>query len=81
MLSATTSIVLAMDPRWSIWRVPLQTLVIWSVLMIIGMVRAIDDFEGGTAASWMFPVGVALAGASFLLFYAYMQRDRQNAQV
>ena len=79
MLSATTSIVLALDRRWSIWQVPLQTLVIWSVLMMVGMIRAIDDLDGSTVASWMFPVGVALVGAAFLLFYAYMQRARETA--
>ncbi len=78
MLSGTTSVVLALDPRWSIWRVPLQTLVIWSVLMTIGMIRAVDDFDSNVAASWMFPVGVTFVGAAFLLFYVYMERASQS---
>ena len=67
-LPAATLLLLALDARWSIWRVPLQTTVIWAALMLIGISRAWDDFNSGSLATWIFLVGVVLVAVPFLWY-------------
>jgi hypothetical protein len=59
-------------------RVPLQTTVIWAVLMLAGVGRAWGDFDTGHLATWLFLVSVALVAVTFLLYYLYMEFAHQE---
>lgn len=73
-LSGTASVVVSLNRRWSVWRVPLETTFIWTVLILLGIPRAWDNFDAGSAATWLYLAGVILVILAILGLYSYMER-------
>jgi hypothetical protein len=44
-LSGVGGLVLAFEPRWSAWRVLLQSMLLWLALLTLGIWRAWDEFD------------------------------------
>jgi hypothetical protein len=72
MLSAVTSFVLAYDQRWAIWRIPLETMLIWCVLILAAVPRAWNDFSPTPMAPWLVVGFVSAVGLGTIAFYVYM---------
>ena len=79
MLSAVTSFVLAWDHRWGIWKIPLETMVIWCLLILAAVPRAWGDFSPTPWAPWLVVAFVGLVGIGAIAFYTYMSRIEARA--
>jgi peptidoglycan/LPS O-acetylase OafA/YrhL len=66
---ASGALLLSRDPRWSTWRVLLQTFLVASVLMLVGAARAWSDFDHGNPISWLFVAGLAAMAAAIVVLY------------
>lgn len=79
-LGGTASLLLARDERWSAWRIPFETTLIWGALVAIAMVRAESNFDWGAAPSWLFTAFVGLWLASFAGVIIFMERRKQRLE-
>jgi hypothetical protein len=62
------------DPRWSAWRIPLQSITFWGILILIGAFTNPQDF---TAGLWNpFTIGTAIVILSLLVFQVWMEIQR-----
>jgi peptidoglycan/LPS O-acetylase OafA/YrhL len=69
------ALLLSRDPRWSSWRVLLETFVVATALLLVGAIRAWDDFDHGDPATWAFVGGLVGAAAAVVAL-----RRTMNAQ-
>jgi peptidoglycan/LPS O-acetylase OafA/YrhL len=72
-------LLLSRDPRWSSWRVLVQTFLIAVVLLLAGAVRARDSFDHGNPLTWAYLAGLAGAGIALLALYRSLERSLRNA--
>ena len=63
-------LVIGRERRWSGWRVGLQSIAIWHVLVLLGAVLSRDDFHDGLLNWYLVSVVLVLAGMALL--YARM---------
>ena len=62
------ALMLSRDPRWSAWRLIVQTYLVATALLLVGAVRAFGDFDTGNPLTWLYLAGLlATAGALALL--------------
>ena len=73
------ALLLSLEQRWSSWRVLLQTFLVATVLLFVGVARAWDDLETGRVAAWIFLVGLAGLAASVVVLYQRMERATTSA--
>lgn len=74
-LLAAGALTLAGERRWSGWRIPLQSILLWQALVLVALVVYRDQFGPNGLLNWYALVavgGVALAAA----FYVAMERRR-----
>jgi peptidoglycan/LPS O-acetylase OafA/YrhL len=71
-------LLLSRDPRWSSWRVLVQTFVIAVVLLLVGAIRAWDAFDHDNPLTWAYLAGLAGAGAALLALYRSLERPLRN---
>jgi hypothetical protein len=64
-------LVTSRDPRWSAWRVPLQSITLWATLVVIGAFMNPGDFAGGVWNS--FTVGTILSILTLAVFQIWMK--------
>ncbi|MCA1679355.1 MAG: hypothetical protein LC777_10615, partial [Actinobacteria bacterium] len=64
----------SMDARWSSWRLLLQTFFVATVLLLIGAIRASDDFIEGRVTTWLYVGGLIAADLALALFYTRMEK-------
>jgi hypothetical protein len=63
------ALLLSLDERWSSWRALLQTFLVATALLLVGVVRAWGDVETDRVFAWVFLAGlVGLALAIYALF-------------
>jgi hypothetical protein len=72
-------LLLSRDPRWSSWRVLVQTFLIAVALLLAGAARAWDAFDHGNALTWAYLAGLAAAGLALLALYRSMERSPRDA--
>jgi hypothetical protein len=63
------ALLLSLDPRWSSWRLLIQTFFVATAFLFVGAARAFDDFDTGNAATWLYLGGLAAADVALLLLY------------
>ena len=68
----TGALLLSLDPRWSSWRVLLETFLVATALLLIGAIRAWSDFDHADPATWVFVGGLAGAAAAVLVLFRAM---------
>jgi hypothetical protein len=62
------------DPRWSAWRVPMQSIAFWGILILIGSVMNPQDFSAGL---WNpFTIGTAIVILLLVVFQIGMEIQR-----
>lgn len=65
---------LSLDPRWSSWRVLVQTFMIAVALLLVGAARASGDFDTSCAWTWIYLAGLACGALALLGLYLSMER-------
>jgi len=72
----TGFLVLSLDPRWSSWRILVQTFLIAVGLLLVGAIRQWDTFLDDRAMKWAYVAGLALGGLALLALYRSQERGR-----
>ena len=77
-LPGIVGLILCREPRWSAWRILIESQLIALVLILVGVVRAWGDFHQDNPLTWVFILGIAalLAGATSL--YLTMESRRRS---
>jgi len=65
------------DPRWSAWRIPLQSITLWALLVLVGAFMNPGDFLGGVWNS--FTIGTALSILMLVIFQIAMAIRQRKA--
>lgn len=74
ILPAVAGFLLARDERWSAWRELAVSALIGLGLMLLGVVRAVADFDMVSPFAWVYIVGLVGTIAVIVLLYVTMQR-------
>jgi hypothetical protein len=72
-------LLLSRDPRWSAWRVLIQTFLIAVTLLLVGAARAWDAFDDGNPLTWAYVIGLAGGAGALLALYLAMERGDRGA--
>jgi hypothetical protein len=72
-------LLLSRDPRWSAWRVLIQTFLIAVALLLVGAARAWDAFDDGNVLTWAYVIGLAGGAGALLALYLSMERGERSA--
>jgi hypothetical protein len=64
------------DPRWSAWRIPLQSIALWASLVVIGAFMNPGDFPGGVWNS--FTIGTLLSVLALVGFQVWMESQKKK---
>ena len=75
-LLSVGSFVMSADPRWTSWRVPLQSILIWHVLVFAAIAMKADDFTM-SLFNW-YTVSIFVMVVGILVFYPIMERNRKQ---
>ena len=62
-------LLLSRDPRWSSWRILVQTFLLAVVLLLVGAIRQWDAFSEHDLLAWGYLAGLAAGGIALLLLY------------
>jgi hypothetical protein len=65
------------DPRWSAWRIPLQSITLWATLVLVGVFMNPGDFAGGVWNS--FTIGTGISIVMLVLFQIWMETQRKRS--
>jgi hypothetical protein len=65
------------DPRWSAWRIPLQSITVWAILVLIGAFMNSGDFVGGVWNS--FTIGTGFSILMMVAFQVWMEVQRKRS--
>ena len=63
------ALLLSTDPRWSGWRLLIQTFFVATAFLLVGAVRAFDDFDTGNVLTYAYLGGLVAADVGLLLLY------------
>jgi len=75
---ATLGLVLSRDARWSSWKVIVETLLFFFAFLLVGALRAFDDFDEGNVLTWVYLAAPLGAGAALLWLRRSMQAQRAS---
>jgi len=75
-LMGVGGVVIAGDTRWSAWKVGLQSIGLWHLLVVVGAFLRSGDFANGLGNWYLASVVVVLAG--MLLLYLMMEGERRE---
>ena len=67
------TLLLSLDGRWTSWRLLLQTFLVATALLLVGVIREWGDLETGRVAAWIFLGGLAGLAAAILVLYRTME--------
>ena len=71
-------LILSFDPRWSSWRILVQTFLIAVGLLLVGAARAWDAFDTGALLTWGYLAGLAGGAAVLLGLARSLERTRNE---
>jgi len=74
----TGFVLLSLDPRWSSWKVLVQTFLIAVALLLIGAIRQWDTFLPDRPMKWAYLAGLVGGAAALLALYRAMERPRAD---
>ena len=63
------ALVLSLDSRWSAWRLIVQTFFVATALLLVGAVRALDDFDTENVMTYLYIGGSAATDLALLALY------------
>jgi uncharacterized membrane protein HdeD (DUF308 family) len=70
---------LSRDPRWSSWRVLVQTFLIAVGLLLVGAARAWAALDHDNPLTWAYLAGLVGAALALLALYLSLERPLRNA--
>jgi hypothetical protein len=68
-------LLLSMDARWSGWKLIVQTYWVATALLLIGAIRAWDDFDTGNVLTYLYLGGLVAGDVALLVLYRSMTRQ------
>ncbi len=68
-------LLLSFEPRWSSWRILVQTFLIAVALLLVGAIREWDGFLDDRPMQWAYVAGLAGGALALLALYGTMQRS------
>jgi hypothetical protein len=68
------ALLISLDPRWSSWKLIVQTFFVATALLLVGAARAWDDFDTGNAMTYAYLGGLVGSDVALLLLYRSMSR-------
>ena len=74
------ALLVSLDPRWSGWRLLVQTFFVATAFLLVGALRAFEDFDQGNPLTWLYLAGLLVADLGLLLLYRTMQTRRGEAR-
>jgi hypothetical protein len=72
------ALLISLDSRWSSWKLIVQTFFVATALLLIGAVRALDDFDTGNPLTYAYLGGLVAADIALLLLYRSMSRQEAS---
>ncbi len=72
-LLGVANLMVALETRWSVWRILTQTTAIGIALVLLGAIRAWGDFDPASPYTWALLVGMALYLLAVLVLYGVME--------
>jgi hypothetical protein len=69
----TGFLLLSLEPRWSSWRVLVQTFLIAVGLLLVGALRAFDAFDTSNVTCWLYLAGLVGGAIALALLYRAMR--------
>jgi hypothetical protein len=69
---------LSLDPRWSSWRLLVQTFFVATAFLFVGAIRAFDDFDTGRVTTWLYLGGLLAADLGLLLLYRKYEEESRS---
>ena len=76
----TGFLLLSFDPRWSSWRVLVQTFVIAVVLLLAGAIREWDTFLADRPLKWAYLAGLVAGAGALLALYRSLERPAATTE-
>jgi hypothetical protein len=73
------ALLLSLDRRWSAWKLIVQTFFVATALLLVGAVRAWDDFDTGNVMTYLYIGGLIGCDIALLLLYRSMASEDQPA--
>jgi hypothetical protein len=74
-LLGSGGLIISQDSRWSAWRVGLESIGIWQMLVLIAAVINRSDFPGGLLNWYLIAVGIVVVG--MVVLYVMMESRRR----
>jgi len=71
--------IMSNERRWSGWKVPLESIAIWHILVLIGAAMNISDFTNGLVNWYTIAVGVMVGG--MIIFYPMVEMRRRKSKL
>ena len=68
------ALLVSLDPRWSAWKLIVQTFFVATALLLVGAIRAWDDFDSANPMTYVYVGGLIGADAALALLYRRMSR-------
>jgi hypothetical protein len=72
------ALILSFDRRWSAWKLIVETFFVATALLLIGAVRAWDDFDTSNAGTYVYIGSLLAADVALVLLYLAMQRQERG---
>lgn len=72
------ALTMSSESRWSAWKVPLESIVIWHVLVFVAAILNPDEFKTSIFNWYTISIGAVLAGIIF--FYSAMEKHKQQPE-
>jgi hypothetical protein len=70
------ALLVSLDPRWSAWKLIVETFFVATALLLIGAARSWDDFDTGNVMTYLY-IG-CLVGCDVALALLYRSMSRQG---
>jgi len=67
------ALVLSFDSRWSAWRLIVQSFFVATAFLLVGALRAWDDFDHGNPMTWLYLAGLLASAAALGALYRRME--------
>ena len=69
------ALLLSLDRRWSAWKLIVQTFLVATALLLVGAIRAWEDFHTGNVMTYLYVGGLVAGDIALLLLYRSMSRQ------
>jgi hypothetical protein len=73
------ALLISLDPRWSAWKLIVQTFVVGTALLLVGAARAWDDFDTGNVLTYGYIACLIACDIALLLLYRSMTLQERAA--